>query len=113
MNAHSAESFQQSNIRRHLKMLNRWQGANARLRELTSGHQSLRVELTQLERSGNLLISCISPIYIEGPTYWSNSMIEISPAILEDGTEGIMLRDLSANVKILAETFEVAENVRL
>ena len=93
-------------ILRHFPtLLDRWQGADAQLRELTESHRTLRLLLQFPNRSGYLLISCIDPLHIEAPITWSNAHISIT---VDDG-DGYFVEDTLARVRIRTGGVEVRE----
>jgi len=108
----SAEYYEKL-IARNQKMLSRWQGADARLRELTAHHPTLRIVLTRGDHNGNLVISCLEPEDIRSPFAWQNANIKIETAEMKNGDIGVVLLDVGAAVAVKAGTFEVAENVKL
>jgi hypothetical protein len=84
------------------------------MRELTFSHRTLRLLLTRRDQPGNLLISCLDPLRLAGPVYWSNSDIVIARAPLpEEAEDGFVVRDAVAGVEIVCGGLEVAENVKL
>ena len=95
------------------KVVERWQGRQARMMELTKSHTTLSIVVLGPEYGQNLVISCLSPEHICGPTSWGDSEIRISVVQLAVGAEGIALVDEKNGVRITAESFEVKENVKL
>lgn len=93
-------------------MLARWHGQRARMLSLTSSHCTLRILVEGEVDGANLLISCIGPIRICGPTNWNQSAIYLQPISLETGDEVIQVIDDSCGLKVIAESVEVAENVK-
>jgi hypothetical protein len=92
-------------ILRHFPtLLRRWDGSIARMWELTSSHRTLRLRLEQHGRDGNLLIACIEPAFIRGPTEWSHSHIEIHRA-----EDGFLVTDEDAGLEVRAGHVELAE----
>jgi hypothetical protein len=81
--------------------------------ELTRTHPTVSVVVNGQEYGRNLVISCLAPEYISGPTRWEDSEIRISIVQLAGGAEGIALIDEGNGVRITAESFEVKENVKL
>ncbi len=100
-------------VAKTLKIVERWQGREARMLELTKSHATISVVVLGQEYGQNLVISCLAPEYICGPTNWSDSRIRMSVVQLTTGAEGIALIDEKNCVRITAESFEVKENVRL
>jgi len=49
--------------------------------------------------------------FIHGPTQWSNSAIALQVVVPEPGTVGVMLVDEVNDVRVIAESVEVKENV--
>lgn len=81
--------------------------------ELTTSHRSLRILVGGEEAPvENLLISLLGPRYICGPTSWEGSDICLMVTQLDSGEEGIVLIDAENEVRVVADTFEVAENVK-
>lgn len=106
-------TFLNSQIRKTASMVKRWQGRLATMSELTRSHPSLRIVIHGESYGQNLVISCLAPVYICGPTKWNDSMIILKTVQLESGEEGIALIDENHKVKIIAESFEVRENVKM
>jgi hypothetical protein len=75
--------------------------------ELTTSHRTLSLRLEQHGRAGNLLIACIVPEFIHGPTEWGDSHINISR-----GADGFIVTDERAGVEIRAGHVEVKENTK-
>ena len=95
-------------------MLGRWRGQRAIMLELTRSHASLRIILGGDDYlTTNLVIACIGPIYICGPTQWKDAAIEIQTITLDSGREGVVIQDEANGVRIVAESVEVRENVKL
>lgn len=94
-------------------MISRWDGADARLRELTKSHQTLRIVLTREGHEGNLIIACLEPETIQSPIAWSNAKIRIDTTHMSNGEIGVLVFDRTAIVEVKTGTFEVAENVKL
>lgn len=66
-------------ILRHFPtLLRRWDGSIARMWELTVSHRTLRIRLEQHGRVGNLMIACIGPEFIHGPTEWNDAHVEVT-----------------------------------
>ncbi len=100
-------------ISKTLKIVERWHGYRASMLELTRSHTTMSVVVLGEEYGQNLIISCLSPEYICGPTSWSDSEIRIVSVQLDSGAEGIELVDEKNGVRIIAESFEIKENVRV
>src|SRR4051794_26426102 len=64
-------------LRHFPTLLARWAGATARMCEMTHSHPTLKIELWHPDRKGRLLISCICPEFIHGPTVWSDAHIVV------------------------------------
>lgn len=93
-------------ILRHFpSFLQRWEGAIARLSELTCSHRTLTIRLEQNGRNGNLQIACIGTIFIHSPTDWSNAKITVQPS-----NDGFIVADEAAGVRIETHQVEIAEN---
>ena len=93
-------------ILRHFPtLLQRWEGAIARLCELTCSHQTLTIRLEQNGRNGNLQIACIEPIFIHSPTDWCDAKITVLPS-----NNGFVVVDEAAGVRIETHHVEIAEN---
>lgn len=94
-------------ILRHFPtLLQRWKGCIARLWELTTSHPTLILRIEQQERHGNLQISCIGPIHIQGPTECKNCIIQVE----RYPKGGFLITDENAGVKIHSEMVEISEN---
>jgi hypothetical protein len=81
--------------------------------ELTRSQATLSVVVLGEQYGQNLVISCLSPEYICGPTSWGDSEIRISIVRLAAGAEGVALIDERNGVRITAESLEVKENVKV
>jgi hypothetical protein len=92
-------------ILRHFPtLLRRWDGSIARMWTLTSSHKTLSLRLEQPGRAGNLLIACIDPEFIHGPTQWTDAHVEI----VRRGDE-FSVNDQRAGVEIHMVHVEVME----
>lgn len=105
-------SFIEYQIHKTAKMVKRWHGYPAKIRSLTESHACLNLLVCGEVYGENLLIACGGPIHIHGPADWANSYIEIELIILEDGEEGVVIFDKMNDVRIVAETFSIFENVK-
>lgn len=99
-------------VKKTASMVDRWQGRRARMLALTSSHTTLRIVVGDDIYGENLLISCLAPVYICGPVQWESSAIALEPTQLESGEQGIAVVDKAKGVRVLAESFEVRENVK-
>lgn len=106
-------TYLESEIHKTASILKRWQGRLATMSELTSSHSSLRIIIHGDNYGQNLVIACLGPEYICGPTTWSDSCVILKTVELKSGQEGVVLIDENHDVKIIAESFEVKENVKL
>lgn len=100
-------------IARTQRVLARWHGADARLREITAHHATLRIVLTRGVGNKNLVISCLEPEDIRSPVVWQNAKIRIETAQMKNGEVGVVVLDSGVDFAVKAGTFEVAENVKL
>jgi hypothetical protein len=95
------------NILRHFPtLLRRWDGSVARMWRLTTSHRTLDLRLEQHGRPGNLLVACIDPKFIHGPTEWTDAHVEITRR-----GDGFSVKDERAGVEIHAGHVEVKEHV--
>src|SRR5215510_1014266 len=93
-------------ILRHFPtLLRRWDGSIARMWCLTISHRTLLIRLEQNGQDGNLLIACIEPEFIHGPTEWMDSHVEI-----ERRVEGFLVKDERASLEVHAGHVELKEN---
>lgn len=106
-------TYLESVISKTVKIVERWHGHPARMLELTRSHATMSVVVFGQKYGNNLVISCLSPEYICGPTSSCDSEIKIAFVQLNAGSEGIALIDEKNGVRITAESFEVKENVKL
>jgi len=75
--------------------------------ELTTSHRTLRLRLEQPGRAGNLVIACLEPEFIQGPTEWRDSHVEITRE-----RDGFSIKDQRAGVDVHAGHVELAENTK-
>lgn len=101
------EERRQDRLRHFPTLLARWRGGRAKMWELTVSLKTLTIRIERKGVHGNLHVSCIGPIHIQGPVYWDDSDIEIVP--LE---HGLIVRDARAGLEIHTENVEVAENCK-
>lgn len=94
-------------------MVERWHGRDAAMFELTKSHTTLVVTIFGDQYGNNLVVYCLAPEHICGPTQWSDSHIRIEETKLESGIDGVVLLDARNGVRITAESFEVKENVKI
>jgi hypothetical protein len=93
-------------ILRHFPtLLRRWDGALARMCEMTISHRTLTIRLERHGQVGNLEIACIGPTVIYGPTDWEDAMMTV-----EHGPDGFIVSDARAGVRIKTDHVEIAEN---
>ncbi len=100
-------------MREQTALIGRWQGRPARMLELTKSHAMLIIVVTCNEADKNLVIACLGPEHINGPTSWSESELTIECTILQSGREGIAVVDKKNGVRVVGESFEVKEDVRI
>lgn len=86
-------------------LLRRWDGSIARIWQLTTSHASLTVRVERPGKVGNLQISG-GPIFIKGPREWVNCCIRVE----RDKDGNFVLFDRAAEVRIVTENLEIAEN---
>lgn len=92
-------------LRHFPTLLRRWDGALARMSEMTLSHRTLTIRLEQHGWTGNLEIACIAPTFIHGPTDWEDANV-----MIQHTAEGFVVSDERAGVRIEAELVEIAEN---
>lgn len=93
--------------------LSRWDAAEAEMWELTSSHKSLSILIRRGAERGNLLISCIDPVTINGPVRWRNCHIRITTKTLSDNSgKWFLVADHIAGVEVICGKIEVKENVK-
>ncbi len=73
--------------------------------ELTHSHQTLTIRLERHGQVGNLEIACLEPTFIHGPTNWDHAGVTV-----EHGTDGYIVIDINAGVRIETGKVELAEN---
>jgi hypothetical protein len=56
---------------------------------------------------GNLQVACLGPIYVQGPTEWTNCSLRVCRH-----PKGFEITDEDAGVNIIAEGVEITENLR-
>lgn len=103
----TADERQNDQMRHFPKMLGRWKGGYARFWSYFVTHQSLKIRIEMAGVKGNLEIRCIAN-HICGPTFWENSDVQIT---LEPGL-GYVIEDRAAGVRIIADSVDLAENVK-
>lgn len=99
-------------VRQTASMVERWHGHRARMAELTKSHSTLRIVVGDEIFGKNLVISCLGPLYIRGPTQWQGAVIALKPIKLDSGKQGIAVVDESNGVRVVADSVEVKENVK-
>jgi hypothetical protein len=92
--------------------LGRWRGATAHLRELTSSHQTLRIELYRASDQNECLqLACIEPSLIRAPILWEQSDVHV--AHVGDAPDPyFVITDAVADVEIRCGHLELAEMPR-
>lgn len=109
-----SDLYSEKNLKSARTFLSRWKGADAELWELTISHKSLRILIRRHAIEGNLLISCLDPIAIQGPVRWEDCDIQIASKVLPGGQEpGYFVSDRTAKLEIICGEIEVRENVKL
>jgi hypothetical protein len=106
-------TFHETLISKTAKMVARWHGRQARMLELTKSHVMLRIVVASDDLKKNLVISCLGPEHIDGPTIWNDSEMVIEVARLKSGEAGIAVVDRKNGLRVVAESFEVKENVQI
>ena len=104
--------FLEEQIKKTASMVARWQGHRARMLELTTSHASPTILVGDETYGRNLLIACLGPLHICGPVQWESSTISLEVVSLDSGEAGIVVVDEPNGVRIVAESFEVKENVK-
>ena len=94
-------------------MTKRWHGYPAEMNELTRSHSILRIVVHGEDFGKNLVIACLDPMFISGPTNWENSRLKITTAKYETEEEVVAIVDEKNSVKVISGSFEVKENVKL
>jgi hypothetical protein len=111
-------NMQSEQTRKTLKsaetFFSRWAGAPARVREVTSSLQTLKL-LVQREFGGpNLLVSCIEPMWMRGPFRWNDCRLQASVVEGPESAEvTFRVYDLGADFEVVCGKIEVFENVKL
>ena len=101
----TSKERQQNMLRHFPTILARWSGADARLKELTVSHLSLRIEARLPNQPSHLRVACIEPMLIHAPIRWTISQLQV--ALTESGN--FELRDDQMNIRIVAGKIEIAE----
>jgi hypothetical protein len=97
-------------IRHSRKLLARWDGANARLVEVTLSVQTLQLLLTQPNREGNLRIGCAGPVSIQMDTEFVARDLRIEK---HSDPRFLVLTDVDGSLRIVCEgTIWCRENVK-
>ncbi len=78
--------------------------------ELAWPRGALRIVLTVDGRLGNLVLTCLDPVWIRGPRGWSDTDLTVAPALAADGFQ---VADRPAGVELVAGWITVAENMKL
>jgi hypothetical protein len=103
-----ATQDKRADLLRHFPtLLSRWVGASARMTELTIGHRTLTIELRHKDRPGRLVVACVDPEFIHGPTDWSGATLVIELA----EHNGFVLRDDNADLLVRAGKIELKEHL--
>jgi hypothetical protein len=106
--------FAERQIYRTKSMIERWNGADAELRELTVSIKTLTLLLYKANAEGNLVISCFDPHEIRAPIRWKNCAIEVTFRTNEQLNEvEYIVSDRNSGAEIVCGAFEVRENVKL
>lgn len=94
--------------------LSRWNGVAAELFELTSSHRTLTILLRDRGREGNLLLACLEPKYIQGPTRWAPCQIRVSVIDAKRARDRLIeVCDDSVGMVVKCGSLEINENVKL
>ncbi|MCW8132214.1 MAG: hypothetical protein KIS92_17840 [Planctomycetota bacterium] len=95
-------------ILRHFPtLLNRWRGADARIKELTVSHRTLGIELYRKGVKGFLRIACIDPLFIHAPLEWTDADLRVEL----HGSEDWVVLDARADVRVITGSVEISETV--
>jgi hypothetical protein len=97
-------------IYKSARMITRWHGYDARMLELRRSHFTLTIAAHGKEHGKNLVIACVEPEFISGPTRWQSCELAIESTTLPSGAEGVAIVDKKNGVRVLAASFEVAEH---
>jgi len=97
-----------------LTLLQRWRRAEACLWSYTVSHRMLMIRLQKPDQPLENLSLWVGDVqYIQAPTSWSHSDIELSVDGKDEfGDDVLLLTDRTANVCILGGIIEVAENLK-
>src|SRR5688572_6372536 len=95
-------------LRHFPTLLSRWRGAHARMVELTESIRTLSIKLRREEQPGHLLVACVYPLFVHGPIEWSDADITVAL----HGTDGFVVTDSRADVRVITGSVEIKEFVR-
>ena len=73
--------------------------------EMTSSHRTLCITLRHPDRKGKLVVACVCPEFIHGPTDWSDAQIVVGFA----DADAWLVSDERADVRIRTGKVEIAE----
>lgn len=93
-------------LRHFPTLLARWAGAHARMAEMSRSHRTLRIEFTRPDLPGFLLLACVDPAFIHGPTDWPDAHVSV---VLASDDDGFIVQDPAADVRIAAGRVEIKE----
>jgi hypothetical protein len=98
---------------RELSLLARWSGAQARLWSYQITHKVLTIRLEAEDKDGNLHVVVVDTHFVQAPSVWLDSMLEISLKCKDSfGDPVILVSDRSADVRILGGGVGLQENVQ-
>ncbi|WP_131818106.1 hypothetical protein [Planctopirus hydrillae] len=103
-------TYLEEQIARTKTMVQRWHGCDAKMYELSRSHRTLTIVICGHECGKNLVVSLMEPLFINGPTSWAENEASIVTVTLETGNQFVEFVDHKNKVRIVAESFEVAEN---
>lgn len=108
----TSEERHRDKLRHFPKMLERWQGARAKLWSYSVSHKVLTLRVERAGVRGNLHIGCADLSYLRAPEHWDNCHIDIDLVDDDSRFPNFVVRDRDADVEIVCGVAEIAENVK-
>ena len=90
--------------------LKRWNGGRAFIKTITTSHAALIIHIYKDNQTGFLELSCITPVWIKGFSYWENCELLLkTDVLLKNREKGYILIDEKNELEIHCIGFEIRE----